>query len=438
MVAGPDTKGGRLLNFVSDMRDWAKSPSVATLALFAGGNFAAAILNGIGGLVQVCWVSPEVFGEFRKYGILTAYFAIGTAFVHDGLCRQVPYYLGRGDEARALKIAGVAKLWYLFATGVVSAVFLVLAGISAASGDWSGVVGWAAQVAVAAGTVYGMFLTVMYRTSSDFRRLSYNTVCSTVVSCFLLVTVRLWGFVGLAIRLVGTNVFALWMNRRHLPVQVGLVLDWAELKSLMAMSLRFSIPGYLDTSAFAATLNAALLFSCGERGVGLFAFALALRTFLQTFNDSLAQIFQTKVGLRYGETGDFGSCLRYAMRPAVLAFGASAVLCVGAILVLDPIVRIFLPKYVDAIPVANVLFLGIVTSALCLPLTLTRAAEMYAAVYAQCAGQVLTALLLLWLMPHDPVSMAWIQVLSGLGNCVGGYLFVVRRLLSEGGLMSCR
>lgn len=404
-----------------------KSPSMGTLAVFTGGNLVAALLGGVGGLLQAHFVSPEVFGAFRKYGILTAYFAIGTAFVHDGLCRQFPYYLGAGEKERALKIAGVAKLWYLFVTVLFSIVFSILAAVALAKGDGLGALGWMTQVAVVIGTIYGFYLVVLYRTSSDFKRLSYNSVWSAIVAFLLLVPVKLCGFAGLVVRTIGSNLYAVWINARHLPVKVKACLDGHELKALMAMSLRFSIPGYLDTSALSATFNAALLFSCGDKGVGIFAFALALREFILIFNNSLAQIFNTKLCLRYGATKDFCGCVRYALLPTLGALAVSYALYVSAVLFTGPFIRFCLPRYVEAIPVLSVLYLGIITNSFFLPLKLTRAAAMYSAVYAQCVGEISTAIVLLLVLKHDPVSMAWILVLSGLGNCVGGYIFIIRR-----------
>lgn len=404
-----------------------KSPSIGVLAVFTGGNLVVALLGGVGGLLQAHFVSPEVFGAFRKYGILTAYFAIGTALVHDGFCRQFPYCLGAGKKEKALKVASVAKAWYLFVTVLFSAVFAVLAAVALVKGDRMDALGWLTQVAVVVGTIYGAYLVVLYRTSSDFKQLAYNSVWSAVIAFLLLVPVKLFGFVGLAIRTIGSNLYAVWINARHLPVKVRASFDWCELKPLMAMSLRLSIPGYLDTSVLSATFNAVLLFSCGDKGVGIFAFALALREFILIFNISLSQIFNVKLCLRYGATKDFCGCVRYALLPTLGALVVSCALYMGAVCFTGPFIRHCLPRYEEAIPVLSVLYLGIITNSFFLPLKLTRAAAMYSAVYAQCVGEISTAIVLLLVMKHDPVSMAWILVLSGFGNCLGGYVFIARR-----------
>ena len=335
-----------------------KSPSLGMLAIFTGGNIFASLLGGVGGLIQAHWVSPEVYGEFRKYGILTTYFAIGTAFVHDGLCRQFPYYLGCGNREKALLVAGVAKWWYLFVSFVFTFFFLIMTFFALFNCDWNGVFGWLTQISVTIGSIYGAFLGVMYRTSSDFKRLSYNTIFSTLISVFTLPFVKLFGFLGLAIRLAGTNLFSIWINRRYLPVKVTARFNWQELKSLMAMSLRFSIPGYLDTSALSATFSVILLFACGQESVGLFAFALGLRTLVMAFNQSLTQIFNVKINLKYGETKNFRYCLVYSAYPSLCAIFVSLGIYVISVIMVGPFIRFVLPEYVAAIPLINILFLG--------------------------------------------------------------------------------
>ena len=113
-----------------------KSSSFRTLGIFAGGNLLVAVLGGIGGLIQARWIGPEVLGEFAKYGILTVYFNIGLIFVNEGLSRQFPYLLGKGDRDAALKVAATAKWWYLLSCLVFSLVFAVLSLWSLSIGNY--------------------------------------------------------------------------------------------------------------------------------------------------------------------------------------------------------------------------------------------------------------------------------------------------------------
>jgi hypothetical protein len=124
-------------------------------------------VSGIGGVVQSRWISPEVFGEFRQYGILTGSLNIGLIIVQDALMRQYPYLIGRGEQGEALKVAAAAKWWYLALSYVFSLAFLVLALFAVLHADLRAAMGWGVQIAAVWSAFYGVYLGVMYRTSQD-------------------------------------------------------------------------------------------------------------------------------------------------------------------------------------------------------------------------------------------------------------------------------
>jgi len=149
-----------------------------------------AVLGGLSGLVQARWLAPEILGEFRRFGILPSYLNIGLVIVHDGLSRQFPYLLGKGDKERALKVAGCAKWWYLMLCWVFSLFFAGLSLRSVIKGDYRAAVGWGAQIPWIWANIYGLYLGVMYRTSSEFKRLAYNSVSENLVGFCSLILVK--------------------------------------------------------------------------------------------------------------------------------------------------------------------------------------------------------------------------------------------------------
>ena len=413
------------------LRQVVKSPSFSSLTVFAGGNILCSILSGLGGLLQARWLDPATFGEFQQYGILAGYMSMGVILVNDGLIRQYPYYLGKGDKAKALEIAGVAKWWYVFVSCVMSLTMASCMVVSIFKGNWHAVIGWGAWIVVSWMSIYGTFLGIMYRTSSDFKRLSVNSLCAATWSFIALTLVRLFGYCGLAMRMASVAVFNIYLNSKHLPVKVKAICDFSKLKELASISLRFALPAYFHSTGLTATMNALILYFCSKQGLGVFAVAISFQGLALTFSNSLNQIFNIKVTTKFGASEDVRACLKYAIKPALLGMMLSFCIAVAGAFLIGPFIRLAIPKYVESIPVIQVLLFGIITSSLNLPLLVIKAAMMWKTAAVQAFANFAATISLIVLLPKSPVWVAVAMVCGGLMEPLVGYtalwLLVLRK-----------
>ncbi len=397
------------------------SPSARTLGIFAGGNLIVAVIGGLGGLLQARWIAPDVFGEFRKYGILTAYLNIGLILVHDGLSRQFPFLIGKRNKDEAIRVAASAKWWYLLMSWSFSLFFAALSLTSIINGDYRAFVGWLVQIPCIWAAVYGAYLAVMYRTSSDFKRLSYNNIIASVAGFAALGLVKAWGYWGLASRLAFQNIVGLYINRRHVPVKVKAALDIQRLVNLAKISLPLSIPGYIGTSWLTASISYFVLKYCGQSGLGIFGVASTFLAMSMTFTAALHQMFTTRLTHRFGEDENVFSCLKYAITPTLLSVGIATVLAVGMCLVIGPLIHILLPRYTDAIPVIRILSLFLPLSAAGLPLIVFQAALWYKTMIALALIRVIVCLAAIAIFPKTLSAIAACLILGAASSLVAGY-----------------
>ena len=403
------------------LREIIKTPSFRTLGIFAGGNLFVAVLGGLAGLIQARWIAPEVFGEFRKYGILTAYLNIGLVLVHDGLSRQFPFLLGQGNKAGALQVAATAKWWYLLLCWAFTLLFAGLALTSVAKGDYRAAAGWGVQIPTVWVAIYGLYLSVLYRTSSEFKRLAYNSTITSVAGFATLVMVKLWGYWGLAARVVLASTLGLYLSRRYVPVKVKAAFDSRGLVALAKISLPLSIPGYIATSCLSASLSFIILRYCGEAGLGVYGLALTFQAMALTLTLAVHQMCITKLTYRFGETGDVAACLKWARRPTLLSTGAASVLALLLCLVIGPFIRLVLPKYEAAIPVICILALKLPIYAAGLPLIILQSALWYRSVLTLALIPFLVGLAAVAVFPKTLDVIAACMILGDLCALVVGY-----------------
>lgn len=399
-----------------------KSDSFNSLAVFASGSFFVAVIGGFTGILQARWLEPEIYGEFRKYGILTMYLGFLKILVHDGLVRQYPYLLGKGDQNAAFRVAGSAKWWYGFVTIVAILLFGTLSLTSLYNKDFRAAIGWGAQIPASIGLLYGAYLGVMYRTSSNFKRLSYNNVISTTIGVPLLTFVRFWGYWGLALRSIFNSLSLVWLNQFYLPVKVKAVFNLKTIKELAKISLRFSVPGYLHSTALVASVNALILYFSGERVLGVYTLALSVKTMALTFSKALSQIFHVKITTKYGQTEDVYKCLRYSQKPALLGLSLSFFLAVALYLGITPFISLLVPKFIDSIPVIQILSAMILLHALSLPLLIISSALWYRTWTVMCVTNLLVAITALLILPKTAVNAAVALILGKSAEIFVGYM----------------
>ena len=413
------------------VREIATSPTTRVFGIFASANMVSTILGGFAGLLQARWIDPAIMGRFNKYTIITGYVGIFLIFVADGLTRQYPYLVGKGAHEEAMKVASVAKFWYLLVANVAIFFFCLMSISSIIRGDWYGVVGWGAQIFVILQLTYGAYLQTMYRRTLEFKQLSYNGLAASVASVIFVVLPKYFGFWGMAIRHVMCSIVRVWVDRRYVPVKVKAVWDRATFCNLARISIPLSLVGYIRTSFITATFGFMVLRYCGEEKLGLYGVAAAFAAMAQTFVNSLWQIFNVKMTQRFGKDDSIAGTAKSLMRPTIFAVGVAVgcalILCVA----IKPFVYCFVPKYVDSIPIVYVLSVGMILTALRLPTEVLRTALEYKLVYAVAIAKVVVVVGLMFIGPKTILWFAACSMFGIVSDVALGYSFLFRVIAKE-------
>lgn len=318
-----------------------------------------------------------MLGAFNKYGILTAYLALGVVVVDGAFQRHFPVYLGSDQKERAFEVAAVAKWWYMLLVYVGIVVFGGLTLRSLLNQDFEGVFGWLVQIPAYASATYGLYLRILYRSNDDFNRLNKNMVITSLVGIVGLPLVYFFKFSGLAVRSFFQNISNVWIHISNAPYQIKAKFDLQGLTSLAKVSLPLQIPVYLDNHLLKASISLVILERLGEEALGIYAMAIMLQGFLMVFSRSLNQIFTTKTMLNYGKHESLSEGFRYILNPTLFAIGSGVLIVVLFDLAVPILVSNFLPKYTASVVVVQILALELVLALARGPFTLFISALLY-------------------------------------------------------------
>lgn len=379
-----------------------KKLSIRTLTtVFAGGNFIGMVLRLIGGVLTARVCDPSVLGLFMGMGIVLGYAPFLQLGVLNGLNRELPYYVGAGDQKRAYDLAATAQAWSLIIGGVAATGLLAFSGWHLFNGRIDLAVGWFTYSAGAFLLFYAqMYLQITYRTGGDFSHLAIINVVQNATALLLVSLVWLFSFYGLCLRtfiVAIINSIMLWIWR---PLKIK--LSWK--KEHFTQLLKIGAPIFFTGQVYGwwiVTDSAMVLKFAGIKGFGLYQLAYMVGQSFDVLPNALAQICYPRMAEEYGKSKSIDKILKIVHRP-IFMLAISIIPVVFLVwFVLPPLVQNFLPKYVDGVPAAQWMLCSAAVlslSPVCDVFSVTKRLDLY--LTAVVVGILIYAVVLYLLIRH--------------------------------------
>ena len=391
------------------------------------------LLGVVGSLVQARYVAPEEMGVFRTFGIVAGYLTFLHLGVFDGLQREVPIQLGRGDRVRAERAASASLTWILFASAVSAALFVGLALQAAWNSEWMQFWGWLAFTPAVVGTMYGGYLGTTFRTSQQFRSLSRSSVISAGAGTLVLPLLPVMGYYGACLRTSVSSLANLLSLHQWRPMKVRPVLDWRAFREVVRIGLPLSGIGYVGTALWISVEGTLVLKWYGLEALGLYSMAVFLRGFIVQLAQNVNQVIGVKIYEQYGRTGRIDHCLALSLKPAAIATLASLPLVATGWALVPGGLLLVAPKYEDAALMAQLMLLMLPLTFLRLPATILWATGRTTYCFIPIAAGFLVFVAgaeLLWLNNSGAVGVV-IASLVGLAVTIAGSGLLVWQLIRE-------
>lgn len=322
----------------------------------AGSGFISIGLRFVGGMIQGRFVGPEVLGYYTKFTIIPSYLMFMELGVFVSLARQYPYYIGSGKQDTALEYAANALGWNNILCVLQVIFFLVPMTIAMGHGDWMAALGWGTQVIVAPTVLYMSYLASTYRNSNEFVTWSKGSILLSIVSLLLLPLVTVWQFFAVCARNSIPNLVSSVYVHWKRPLKIKARFDLEIIKKMILFGAPLMVFGYISTSLWDAVTRTYILKLTDEKALGLYAFSGAICTAIRTVATSISQVFHPRIAMLYGTSGkNVYECFKYSLRGCVTGLAALLPLIALIYCTIDPLLRLFLPKYVGCIPIVKYL-----------------------------------------------------------------------------------
>lgn len=344
------------------VRSLLKTESYKTFFHYLFSNIGFAIISLLSGYFTYKFIGPESVGLWATILLIDIYSKFMRFGVLNGLGRELPLLLGRGDVERAHRLANISlsfnvavnsvlivfiplSVWYL---GLDVTNILVIVGL----------IGVVIKILInSLSNVYSL----TFRTNNDFAILAKIKWIQGLMKIIGIAPIIMFGFYGLVIRDILIALVDLIFMRIWRPFAVYFTSNWSGIKSLITVGL----PLFSSTYIISIAENIPKLYIAREAnaiGLGLVSPVFMILGFIMIIPDAVSSFLYPRLTFRFGEKKSGGTRKYFCVVQNFSILLSFSVGCIMAFLVF-----IFSDKVAEIIPRYQGVDVYIRACAYCMP-----------------------------------------------------------------------
>lgn len=307
----------------------------------------------LSGFLVVQAIAPEIYGQFSGVGIFLGYILIGHGGIINGLSRELPYELGRGNEEEAKKMASSVFFLSIFIS-ILSALFFLSFSLYyfICSEFKTGVIYSSYSLMASIHLINKQFLPVLYRTNKDFNKLSKQNILLGLGNLVTVSFVWLWGFWGLCIRGIVLYLFEFFLLFKGKPYRLKIEYNLAHYKKLFKTGFPIFMVGQINP--LWATIMNNIIFSVGGAAYyGLYALSTIVQGAVGVIPASFSSVIYPRMSIMLGQGKTVSQILKSNIRSLFFQFGVMLSIAIVGVFLLPIVIPFLLPKYTEGIPAAQ-------------------------------------------------------------------------------------
>jgi O-antigen/teichoic acid export membrane protein len=332
-----------------------------TPLLYSGSSVASAGAQLISGFVVIKWVSPEEMGLWQSVRLAQIYSFILLIGINNGLGRELPFFLGKGERSFAESLADTA-----FSCVTVANVLVMLCGVGCvvAFAHLGLHLVWAivSVTCLIVLSFYQQILICTFRSNDSFNKLTWIQLTEALLSLATVPIVYFFHYNGMLARTVIITGVVASLTYLLRPMRVRMRIEWPAFKLLLKTGLPIFGLDYVKNSC--STLDRLVLLKMGGfEDVGFYSLARVGFQTLAVLSQSLGSYVYPHMTYKFGHSGDTRSLWYFGIKFVLIAVVFTAVAAACGWLILPWFVPAFLPKYLGGLrPTQIILIAGICES----------------------------------------------------------------------------
>jgi|GEM_PF-1569500 len=333
------------------------------LIRFASSQIVSNFLGIVAGFLVVSMIEPSLYGQFTGVGVYMGYILLGHGGILNGLNRELPYELGRNNDAYAREMASSVYVLSSLLSGLAALIFLVFSLIHFMNGDTLTGIIYLAYVVI--GGLYLMnkqFLVSLYRTNNDFNALSKQYVYVGIGNLLSVILVYFFDMYGLIARGVLLALLEYVLLMKHKPYRLSFTVQFGHYIKLFKTGFPIYLVGMVN-HLWTTIMNNMIFAFGGALNYGLYALSNIIQGVAGAVPTAFGQVVYPRMSIMLGEGKSVSEILKANIKPLYFQFVTMLVIAVSGAILLPVIIPFLLPKYTGGIEAAQwMLFVPVVQS----------------------------------------------------------------------------
>ena len=343
---------GNFVNYWNkfSLKRWFHKDSTNQMIVFLSfSNLFGNILTIISGFFVTKWILPSELGEFNTYTIITGYVILFQIGIPSGLSRELPFYLGKHNIAKAEDLARVSQFWLLLLSFTVIIISLRISLYFILENKYKSAFGvFTLSILVWQGLYVTKYIKTLYRTNKQFNRLSIIKIINSISAFITIYLVYKFGFYGLCMRAISCALIDFVFSFKWRPIKVKPKWNLKDFREL----LRTGFPMYAVASVYGIwplLQRSLILMLGGKTALGLFAIASMVESSMKTISSSLNSVIFPTITTKWGEGTSVENLVRTIIKPLSLSFIVLVCFVPIGYYAIPFVINNYLPNYVDGI-----------------------------------------------------------------------------------------
>lgn len=334
--------------------------------------FSSSILGSIVGIFTgfftYRYIEPSLLGIWALFTIYEVYATFTRLGVINGLGRELPYLLGKGEADEAKKLASTGLFYSLFSNLILLlALPIVLNDKSIDWNDYNFILAFLIILIRLFLSSYTSYLSVTYRTNQNFNDLSNIQNILTVYRLISLLFVVYFGFIGLLIREFLHSMIEMVLMHWKRPISVLPKFCKSDLVKLVRVGFPMFLVSYLISFIETIPRLYIIRFASIEQ-LGLFSPIIIILGLAMLLPNAISSYMYPKMSFEFGACQDKSKIWRIVLLTSITSLISGFPLFICVYFLADYVYLIF-PKYAevsDYLKIASfgMLFIGYKSSGL--------------------------------------------------------------------------
>jgi O-antigen/teichoic acid export membrane protein len=327
-----------------------------TPLLYSGSAVLNAIAQLFAGLLIIRWITPDEIGVWHSVRLAETYAFILLAGTNNGLSREVPFFLGKGDRIFSERLLSTALGVTTYASIIVIIIGIFCALVFKERGSALIFAILTVTLVIPLSFYQNVFIAT-YRSLDSFNKLTVVQFINASLTVITLLIVYFYGYKGMLVRIIILVALDVWLMYIFRPMKVNLKMDREALRLLIKTGLPIFGLDYIKNAA--STIDRIVLLSVGGvKVVGLFALASVVISTFRVLPHSLSSYVYPRMTFKYGQKGDARELWYFGLKFVFLSIGVTGIAAIFGWYILPVFVKSFASKYIEGIHAAQIVLIA--------------------------------------------------------------------------------